>query len=133
MTTLWKKDRSSANLKKIIGVSLLYNVVLISTVQQSESAMRVHIFPPVCISFPFKASQSTEFPELCSAFSLVIHFTHRINSVYMSTPAYYLYIDNIGSPCSSTFLTIKENYIAKLLLQFGFKSHNWNIANWLQP
>ena len=42
----------------------------------------------------------------------------------MSTPVYCLYINNIGSPCPSTFLTIKENYIAKLLLQFGFKSHN---------
>ena len=30
----------------IIGIELLYNVVLISAVQQRESAMCIHIFPP---------------------------------------------------------------------------------------
>ena len=28
-----------------IGVELLYNIVLVSTVQQSESAIRIHISP----------------------------------------------------------------------------------------
>ena len=39
-----------------IGVELLYNAVFISTVQQSESAICVHISHP----FPFRSPQSTE-------------------------------------------------------------------------
>ena len=36
-----------------IGVELLYNVVLVSAVQQSESAIYAHISPLLWISFPF--------------------------------------------------------------------------------
>ena len=43
-----------------IGVSLLYNVVLVSAVQQSESAIRIHIPSLFWISFPFRSSESTE-------------------------------------------------------------------------
>ena len=46
--------------KIFIGVYLLYNVVLVSTVQQSESAIRIHIAPLFWISFPFRSPQSTE-------------------------------------------------------------------------
>ena len=38
-----------------IGVELLYNVVLVSTVQKSESAIHIHISPLFCISFPFSS------------------------------------------------------------------------------
>ena len=41
-------------------VWLLYNVVLVSAVQQSESAIRIHISPLFWISFPFRSPQSTE-------------------------------------------------------------------------
>ena len=41
-----------------IGVQLLYNVVLVSTVQQSASAICIHIFPLFWISFPFKLLQN---------------------------------------------------------------------------
>ena len=43
-----------------IGVQLLYNVVLLSAVQQSESAICVPISPLLGISFPFKSPQSIE-------------------------------------------------------------------------
>ena len=43
-----------------IGVELLYNVVLVSTVQQSESAIRRHISPPFWISFPLRSPQNIE-------------------------------------------------------------------------
>ena len=43
-----------------IGVQLLYNVVLVSIAQQSESVIRIHIPPPFWISFPFRSPQSTE-------------------------------------------------------------------------
>ena len=48
--------------KKIcIGVQLLYNVVLVSTVQQGESAIHIHIpHPHFWISFSFRSPQSIE-------------------------------------------------------------------------
>ena len=36
-----------------IGVQLIYNVMLVSTVQQSESAIHTHISPLFFFSFPF--------------------------------------------------------------------------------
>ena len=42
------------------AVKLLYNVVLVSGVQQSESAIHIHMFPHFWISFPFRSPQSTE-------------------------------------------------------------------------
>ena len=43
-----------------IGLQLLYNVVLVSTVQQSELAVCVHITPLFWLSFLFRSPQSTE-------------------------------------------------------------------------
>ena len=40
-----------------IGVQLLYNVVLVSTVQQNESGIHRYISPLCCISFPFRSPQ----------------------------------------------------------------------------
>ena len=55
---MWQ-DRHPANqyLKFLIGAQLLYNVVLVSTVQQSESAICVYI-PFFWTSFLFKLPQS---------------------------------------------------------------------------
>ena len=47
-------------LKIFIGVQLLYNVVLVSTVQQSETAIHIHISPLFWISFLFRSPQGTE-------------------------------------------------------------------------
>ena len=41
-----------------IGVSWLYNVVLLSSVLLSESAISIHILPHFWISFPFRSPQS---------------------------------------------------------------------------
>ena len=35
---------TSRNLKKIVGVYLLYNIVLVSAVQQSESTLHIYIY-----------------------------------------------------------------------------------------
>ena len=43
-----------------IGVQLLYNIVSVSAVQQTESAICLHIAPLFWISFPFSLPQSTE-------------------------------------------------------------------------
>ena len=54
------------NLKFFIGLQLLYKVVLVSAVQQSESTIlsiyiyNIHISLPFWISFPFPSSQGIE-------------------------------------------------------------------------
>ena len=65
-----------------------FTLLLVSSVPQSESAIRVHIFPHV--GFPSHLSRcralSREFPVLYSRILLVIYFTHSLNSIYMSVP-----------------------------------------------
>ena len=48
-----------------MGVQLLYKVILVSTAQQSNSAVGIHISPLFWISFPFRSPQSTEQSSLC--------------------------------------------------------------------
>ena len=43
---------------------MLFNAVLVSSVQKSKLALHVHISPLFWISFPFRSPQGTEFPEL---------------------------------------------------------------------
>ena len=59
-----------------IGAQLLHNVVLIYSVQKSESALCTHISPLFWIFFPFWSSQIAvlEFLVLYSRFSLVTYF-----------------------------------------------------------
>ena len=63
---------------------MLYSVVFISAVQQSESAIYIHLSSLFWISCPFRSPESIEFPVLYSWFSLVIYFIHSLNNVYMS-------------------------------------------------
>ena len=43
-----------------IGVQLIYNVVLVSDVQQSDSVIHIHIFIVFQILFPYRSLQSIE-------------------------------------------------------------------------
>ena len=54
MYFLREKRQNNLFLKIFIGVELLYNIVLVYTVQQSESAIRIHISPLFWISFSFR-------------------------------------------------------------------------------
>ena len=70
---------------------MLYNVVLISPVPESESAIHLHISPPSQASLPppippIRSSQST---VLYSNFPLAIYYTH--SSIYMSVLLSYLF------------------------------------------
>ena len=81
------------NAKKFLNFYLLYLnffneflleyscfvVLLVSAIQQRESAARLHVAPLVWISFPFRSSRNAEFPELCSRLSLVIY---TVDSTY---------------------------------------------------
>ena len=52
------------NFLTFIGMQLFYNVVLVFTVQRSESAIRIHIPALFQISFQFRLSQSIEASSL---------------------------------------------------------------------
>ena len=55
-------QKLSAFLKLIfIGVQLLYNVMLVSALQKTESDIHIHISPLFWISFPFRSPQNTEY------------------------------------------------------------------------
>ena len=58
----------------------IYNVVIVSAAQQSESAPCIHDFPLFWISFPFRSQGHwAEFPVLNRRFSLV-QFSHSVVS-----------------------------------------------------
>ena len=62
-------------------------MVLVSAVQQRESAIPVHISPFLGFpSFSVSTEHWVEFPELYHGFSLVIYFIHSISCVNMSIP-----------------------------------------------
>ena len=84
--SLWGYPQKLSALLKLIfiGVQLLYNVLLVPAVQQSESVTRTHTAPLPWLSFPFRSLHNTGFPVLYSGFSLVVYFIH--GSVYMSIP-----------------------------------------------
>ena len=76
-----------------IGVQLLYNVVLVSAVQQKVNQLFVYMYLhiPSLLSLPpnlpiprlqVVTKQGVELPELCSSFPIAIHFT--FGSVCMS-------------------------------------------------
>ena len=67
-----------------IGVQLIYNVVLVSGEQQSESVIHMHISTLFQIIFPYRSLQRIAFPVPYSRFLLVIYFIYT--SVYMSVP-----------------------------------------------
>ena len=67
----------------LIEGKLLYNVVLVSVVQQHESALSIHIslfllnLSTLPTSHPFRSSKSTELgPVLFSNFSLAMYLIH---------------------------------------------------------
>ena len=63
--------------------------MLISTVQQNESAIHIHIYPPFWTSFPFRSPQCIKQNYLCSTVCTYYLF-YVINSVYVSGPVYIL-------------------------------------------
>ena len=105
---------------------MLYNVVLVSTVQQSESVIRIHISPLFWISFPFRSvttGQWVEFPELYHRFSLVIslviYFIHSISSVYTSIPISQF----IPPPFPPWYLCLYFCFVNKIVYTNFFRFH----------
>ena len=144
--------------KNFIGVQSIYNVVLVSGVQQSESVIHIHIstlFFFFLILFPYRLLQSIEQSSLCyqGSYQLSILYTVvcicQCQSPSLSLPtSIILYLPNSpplshnGLPLvqySLTTLTLFQ-FIkkAKLLLLFGaflfiqypslWFSHGWLLS-----
>ena len=81
---------------------LLYNVVLISTVQQSESAVLIPVSPLFWISFPFGSLQSVEESSLCYTQVLIsyLFYTQHQQCVYVS-PKLPTHLSPLPSPWDS--------------------------------
>ena len=58
-------------------------MLLVSTVQQSESAIRIHISPLFQISFPFRSPQSTEQGSRCYTVG-----SHQLSILYIVSTVY---------------------------------------------
>ena len=78
-----------------IGLQLFYNVVLVSAVEKSESATRIHISPLLWISFPFRSPQSNEQCSLCYTVG-----SHQLSILYV-----VVYICQINLPIHPTPLS----------------------------
>ena len=111
-----------------IGVSLLFNVVLLSTVQQNESAIHIHIsllsfgLPPHsgCHSPLSRVPYTIQYVLiiyniiiLLSIRYLVIYFIHIVNSIYALIPVSQLLPSPcpLGFPCGSAVMkssTVQE-------------------------
>ena len=63
---------------------LIYNIVLISGVQQGNSVMHIHISILFCILFPYRLLQNIEYSSLYSRSLLIICFIY--SNVYMLIP-----------------------------------------------
>ena len=60
----------------LLEYSYFTTVVLVSTVQQSESGKYIHMSPLFWISFPFRSSQSTEKSSLSYTVSSYCYLFH---------------------------------------------------------
>ena len=76
-------------------------VVLISAVQQNESATRIHISPLFWISFPFKSPQSAEESFLCYEVG-----SHQLSVLYITALSWRRGLHNSmklwAMPCRAT-------------------------------
>ena len=88
-----------------VGGQLLYNVVLVSAVQQSASAVRIHISPLFWISFPFRSPQSIEQSSLCYTAG-----SHQISVLYIVCIC-QSQSPNSSHPAQIHFLKIELYYI----------------------
>ena len=84
---------------------MLYNVLLVSALQQSKSAICLHISLLFWIFFPFRSVQSIEKSSLCHTVCSywLFYFIHSINSVCVYIYIYiYMYIVNLSLPIHIT-------------------------------
>ena len=98
---------------------MLYNVVLLSVVQQNESALRVHVYisPLFCISSHL--GHHRPLSTILSMFSLVTYLVR--SSVYMSTPISQFVLPPIFPLGVHTFVLCTS--VSALKTIYGFSLH----------
>ena len=101
-----------------IGVSLLYNAVLVSAVRQRESAVSIHMSLLFRISFPFKSPQITEQSPLCCR----ICFHQLCRSRFESS--FYLLILSQVNCLDSRYLQMACEFSRSLILY----SSRWTLT-----
>ena len=101
-----------------IGVQLLYNVVLVSVVQWSDSTICVHISPPSWTSLPFPTppilvitEHRAELPVLYSRFlPSSVRFSHSV----VSDSLWPHGLQHTKPPCSSPAPRVYSNFFCPL-------------------
>ena len=98
--------------KKIIKVELLYNVVLVSAAQQSESAICTHMSTLFWISFPFRsppnAEESSRCCPVCSYSSCILYTAMYICQSHSSISSSVVPFSSCPQslPASESLLTV---------------------------
>ena len=97
--------------KKIfIGIQFLYNVVLVSGVQKSESAECIHISTLFWISFPFRSPQCIEQNFLC--YTVGSHYSVNSNlPIHPTFPLSPLESIHLFSMSVSLFLLCRQVHL----------------------
>ena len=111
-----------------IRVQLLYNIVLVSIVQQNEITVCSHISPLFWISFPFRSPRSTVQNSLCykagshqlSIFYITVYICQSQSTRSSHPPVALLFTSALSLPLLST-LSI---YTLLLISQFSVWSLN---------
>ena len=93
---------------------MLYNVVLVSTVQQNESVIRIHIFHLCWISFSFRSPQSIKWSSLGSTVVVV---------QLLSQVQLFATLRNAAHQ-ASLFFTISWSLLKLMSIESGMPSKN---------
>ena len=97
----------------VITMQLMYSVVLVSSIQQSESVKSIHISTLFKILFPYRSQKSNEQSSVLYSRSLLaIYFIY--SSVYMSIPTFQLIPSPDSPPGSHKFVFYICNSISVL-------------------
>ena len=82
--TVHKAAKSQTHSSGLAGrqAQLVYNVMLVPAIQQSESAIRIHIAPLFWISFPLRSPQSLKYSPLCYVVDSQLSILHILSMVY---------------------------------------------------
>ena len=84
-----------------IGIQLIYNVVLVSAVQQSESVIHIHISTLFKILFPYRSLQSIEQCSLCYTVG-----AYQLSILYVVVCICQSQSPNLSLPTPSPLVTI---------------------------
>ena len=107
----------------LIGVWLLYNVVLVSAIQQCEAAKSIHRSPPRTPPHPSSLSQSTSLRLSVSSSKLPLAISFTYCSIYVSVllpqfipPSSYRLCSQVCSLCLCLYSCPADRFISTIFL-----------------